>query len=49
MEVMAMSNSASATKKVVDVHCHVGLLGDEKPHWSGMSEWYTRQTVYKPC
>src|SRR5690606_34284493 len=33
--------------KVVDIHCHVGLLGDEYPQWGRMSDWYTRQTVYR--
>jgi len=37
----------ASERKVVDVHCHVGLLGNENPRWGQMSEWYTRQTVYK--
>ena len=42
-----MNSNAPDSKKVVDVHCHVGLLGNENPRWGQMSEWYTRQTVYK--
>jgi hypothetical protein len=44
---MAMNGSARESEKTVDIHCHVGLLGDEQPQWGHMSEWYTRQTVYK--
>jgi predicted TIM-barrel fold metal-dependent hydrolase len=44
---MTMNNNVPASGKVVDVHCHVGLLGDEVPQWGRMSEWYTRQTVYR--
>jgi hypothetical protein len=47
MEVMTMDNNASDSGKVIDVHCHVGLLGDEHPQWGQMSEWYQRQIVYK--
>ena len=42
-----MNNQASDAKKVIDVHCHVGLLGDEHPRWGYMSGWYRRQTVYR--
>lgn len=42
-----MTSNAYNSKKVVDMHCHVGLLGNEHPHWGKMSDWYTRQTVYK--
>jgi predicted TIM-barrel fold metal-dependent hydrolase len=41
-----MNEAASGSEKVVDIHCHVGLLGDEHPHWGRMSEWYRHQTVY---
>jgi hypothetical protein len=43
---MIMTGEASQ-RKVIDVHCHVGLLGNENPRWGQMSEWYTRQTVYR--
>jgi hypothetical protein len=46
MEVMTMNNRASDAK-VVDVHCHVGLLGNEHPRWGKMSDWYTHQIVYR--
>ncbi len=42
-----MNRKASDPGKVVDVHCHVGLLGDEHPRWGKMSDWYRRQTVYQ--
>lgn len=42
-----MSSNASNSEILVDMHCHVGLLGDEYPHWGKMSEWYRRQAVYK--
>ncbi len=42
-----MSSDDSNSKKVVDMHCHVGLLGDEHPQWGRMSEWYTQQVVYQ--
>jgi hypothetical protein len=29
------------------MHCHVGLMGDEYPHWGKMSEWYKRQAVFR--
>jgi predicted TIM-barrel fold metal-dependent hydrolase len=47
MEVIAMNSNASDANKVVDAHCHVGLLGDEYPQWGHMSGWYRKQTVYK--
>ena len=47
MGVITVNDSIAGSRKVVDVHCHVGLLGDEYPHWGRMSEWYTRQTEYK--
>jgi len=33
--------------KRIDLHCHVGLLGDIYPHWGRMSDWFRRQTVYE--
>lgn len=42
-----MNGDSPEPKKVVDVHCHVGLLGDEFPHWGKMSEWYTHQITYR--
>ncbi|MFC2037528.1 hypothetical protein ACFLYD_06140 [Chloroflexota bacterium] len=42
-----MSSHAPSSGKVVDMHCHVGLLGDEYPQWGRMSEWYRRQVVYQ--
>ena len=42
-----MSDEASGSGKVVDMHCHVGLLGDESPQWGKMSDWYKQQVVYK--
>ena len=42
-----MNWSSPESKKVVDVHCHVGLLGDQHSSWGRMSDWYTRQIVYK--
>lgn len=42
-----MTHDVQFTAKVIDMHCHVGLLGDEFPHWGKMSDWYTRQLVFK--
>ena len=42
-----MGNGVSGSGKVIDMHCHVGLLGDQHPQWGGMSDWYRRQLVYK--
>jgi hypothetical protein len=33
--------------KRIDMHCHVGLLGDEHPEWGRLSEWYRRQITYR--
>ena len=33
--------------KVIDVHVHVGLVGDRWPRWGRMSEWYRRQITYR--
>jgi hypothetical protein len=46
-EARTMTNEALDSGKVVDMHCHVGLLGDENPHWGKMSEWYRQQVVYR--
>jgi len=42
-----MNDRAASSEKLVDMHCHVGLLGDEYPQWGHMSDWYRRQVVYK--
>jgi hypothetical protein len=42
-----MNGDTTSLNKRIDVHCHVGLLGDEYPHWGKMSNWYRRQAVYK--
>lgn len=42
-----MNGENSNSEKIVDMHCHVGLLGDEHPHWGRMSEWYRRQVTYR--
>lgn len=31
----------------IDMHCHVGLLGDRYPQWGGLSQTYRRELVYK--
>lgn len=33
--------------KLIDVHVHVGLLGNRWPQLGRMSEWYRQQTTYK--
>ena len=42
-----MNGNAPGATKVVDAHCHVGLLGDEYPQWGQMSAWYRKQIVYQ--
>jgi predicted TIM-barrel fold metal-dependent hydrolase len=32
---------------VIDMHCHVGLLGDEYPDWGCMPDWFKDQLVYQ--
>lgn len=32
---------------VIDMHMHVGLLGDKWPQWGHFSDWYRRQITYK--
>jgi hypothetical protein len=44
---MTMTSEASTSGKVVDMHCHVGLIGDENPRWGKMSDWYRQQVVYR--
>jgi predicted TIM-barrel fold metal-dependent hydrolase len=39
-----MSNSLP---KLIDVHVHVGLLGNRWPEWGRLSEWYRQQLNYK--
>lgn len=31
----------------IDMHVHVGLVGDKWSHWGHFSEWFRRQIVYK--
>ncbi|MCP4582842.1 MAG: hypothetical protein GY839_14625 [candidate division Zixibacteria bacterium] len=31
----------------IDMHLHVGLLGDRWPEWGHFTDWYRRQIVYK--
>lgn len=33
--------------KAIDMHCHVGLLGDAYPQWGRLSDAYRTQLVYK--
>jgi hypothetical protein len=33
--------------KRVDMHCHVGVLGDEHPEWGRLSDWYRKQITYR--
>jgi hypothetical protein len=42
-----MNENAAGLLRRIDVHCHVGLLGDMYPHWGRMSDWFRQQTVYK--
>ncbi|MFC2026008.1 hypothetical protein ACFLUC_02310 [Chloroflexota bacterium] len=35
------------SKKIIDMHFHVGLLGDEFPWWGQMSEAYRKLLVYR--
>jgi predicted TIM-barrel fold metal-dependent hydrolase len=36
-----------STLPIVDVHVHVGLLGDRWPQWGRLSPWYRQQVVYR--
>lgn len=42
-----MSAGQSNPAKVVDMHCHVGLVGDEYPHLGYMSEAFRNRTEFK--
>ncbi|MBN2394597.1 MAG: hypothetical protein JXR84_27955 [Anaerolineae bacterium] len=42
-----MNGNVSDGNKVVDTHCHVGLLGDEHPQWGHMSDSYKELLVYR--
>ena len=42
-----MNNAESGMAKLIDMHFHVGLIGDQYPRWGKMSAWYRRQLVYK--
>jgi hypothetical protein len=33
--------------KVTDIHCHVGLVGDEHPEWGRMLDEYREKAVFK--
>jgi hypothetical protein len=38
---------SNPTPKLIDVHVHVGLLGNRWPQWGRLSEWFRQQTTYK--
>ncbi len=40
-------NNTETSQSIVDAHCHVGVLGDDYPHWGRLSDWYRQQIVYK--
>jgi predicted TIM-barrel fold metal-dependent hydrolase len=42
-----MNFDDSISLQTIDMHCHVGLLGDKYPHWGRFSEFYRKQLVYK--
>lgn len=42
-----MSNATEKQTPVIDMHVHVGLLGDLHPQWGGMSDWYRNQLTYQ--
>lgn len=42
-----MQSNHSEPGKSIDMHCHVGLLGDQYPNWGKISDWYRQQLVYK--
>ena len=33
--------------KKIDMHCHVGVLGDDDPKMGGLSPWYRKQITYR--
>ena len=41
-----MNKNGENSEKIIDMHFHVGLRGDEFPEWGQMSGWYRRQLVY---
>ncbi|MDZ7289350.1 MAG: hypothetical protein ONB44_11400 [candidate division KSB1 bacterium] len=42
-----MNNNPSPPAKIIDMHFHVGLRGDQYPNWGKLSEWYRTQLTYK--
>lgn len=38
---------SSTNPKLIDIHFHVGLIGDRWKRWGGMSPEYRKKTVYK--
>ena len=42
-----MGRSSIRIQDAIDIHCHVGLLGDEHPQWGKMPEWFREQLVYQ--
>lgn len=42
-----MNSDGSNSGKLIDMHCHVGLVGDEYPHWGYMSEAYRRRIEFQ--
>lgn len=46
-EVTALSDNDSTPAPVIDMHCHVGVLGDEHPEWGAMQPWFRAELVYR--
>jgi len=42
-----MINEVANPQNLIDMHFHVGLRGDEFPHWGQMSEEYRKLLVYR--
>jgi predicted TIM-barrel fold metal-dependent hydrolase len=42
-----MSSNFSNPAKLIDMHFHVGLLGDRYPNWGRISDWYRQQLLYR--
>jgi len=42
-----MINEVANSQNLIDMHFHVGLRGDEFPHWGQMSEEYRKLLVYR--
>ena len=38
---------ANTQSKLIDIHMHVGLLGNRWPEWGQMTDWYRSQTAFK--